>query len=95
MATAIQDFLKSAPHGAAQVLQLLAAAESLTDDVACEIYEVAPIKDLSADLFVKALHSRISSLPEIANGVSYRMSGENFKLFETRTQTTLSQYIER
>ena len=56
MATAIQDFLKSAPHGAAQVLQLLAAAESLTDDVACEIYEVAPIKDLSADLFVKALH---------------------------------------
>ena len=56
MATVIQDFLETAPDGAARVLQALAAAESLTDDVAREIYELEPIKGVSADLFVRALH---------------------------------------
>jgi tetratricopeptide (TPR) repeat protein len=56
MATVLQDFLETAPDGAARVLQALAAAESLTDDVAREIYELEPIRGVSADLFVRALH---------------------------------------
>ena len=35
---------------------MLAAAESLTDYVAQEIYELDPIEGVSADLFVRALH---------------------------------------
>ena len=56
MATVIQDFLETAPDGAVRVLQMLAVAESLTDDVAREIYELDPIKGVSASLFVRALH---------------------------------------
>jgi|GEM_PF-7064620 len=56
MTTAIQNFLETAPEGAAHVLQLLAIAESLTDNVARDIYVLEPIDGLSPDAFVKALH---------------------------------------
>ncbi|MFI4996299.1 MAG: tetratricopeptide repeat protein [Hyphomicrobiales bacterium] len=56
MSTIVEDFLESAPDGAASVLQALAAAESLTDDVARQIYKIKPIAGVPADLFVRALH---------------------------------------
>jgi tetratricopeptide (TPR) repeat protein len=56
MASIIQEFLEAAPQGTARVLQLLAAAESLTDEVARAVYGVAPIEGLSADVFLNALH---------------------------------------
>ena len=52
----VRDFIEKAPLGTARVLQGLAAAESLTDDIAKKIYELAPIKGVSADLFVEVLH---------------------------------------
>lgn len=54
--SSVQDFLEYAPEGAARVLQAFAAAESLTDVVAKQIYELDPIEGVSADLFVEALH---------------------------------------
>ena len=50
------DFLKDAPAGMDRVLQILANAESLTDDVAKKIFNLAPIKSVSPDLFIRALH---------------------------------------
>jgi tetratricopeptide (TPR) repeat protein len=50
------DFLKDAPSGAPRVLQILANAESLTDKVAQDIIDLAPIEGTSSELFVRALH---------------------------------------
>jgi hypothetical protein len=52
----IREFLSAAPEGAGRVLQLLAVAESLTDDAAQKIYELDPIEGLPADIFINALH---------------------------------------
>src|SRR5437660_4614777 len=54
--TAIDEFVKVAPPGADRVLQIFAAAESLTDEVAESLYALAPIDGVPSDLFVRALH---------------------------------------
>src|SRR5580700_2069193 len=56
MPSVVQDFLEGAPEGTARVLQLLATAESLTDDAARAVYEMAPVDGLSPDGFLGALH---------------------------------------
>src|SRR5436305_2021082 len=63
MTTIIEDFLETAPGGTGRVLQALAEAESLTDDVARQIYEIEPIEGVSADLFVRALHYANFTVP--------------------------------
>ena len=63
MTTIIEDFLETAPGGTGRVLQALAEAESLTDDVARQIYEIEPIEGGSADLFVRALHYANFTVP--------------------------------
>ena len=54
--SSVRYYVEAAPDGAARVLQALAVAESLTDDVAREIYELDPIEGLRAEFFVRALH---------------------------------------
>ncbi len=56
MPISIQEFLEIAPHGAARALQILATAESLTDDTARQLYDLAPVPGLTAELFIHALH---------------------------------------
>lgn len=51
----IRDFLNDAPVGAERTLQVLAVAESLTDRVAEELYEIAPIPGISGRKFLNAL----------------------------------------
>ena len=52
----LDTFLEAAPPGAKRALQVLSAAESLTDDAAKALYKIAPIEGVSADAFVSALH---------------------------------------
>src|SRR5688572_1697691 len=49
-------FLKEAPNGMAGALQVLSAAESLTDRVAAELYALSAIPGISPEVFVGALH---------------------------------------
>jgi tetratricopeptide (TPR) repeat protein len=49
------SFLKHAPAGTARAIQVLAAAESLTDEVARTLYELAPVEGIKAEGFLKAL----------------------------------------
>src|SRR5713226_4017759 len=55
-AAKIDEFVKVAPPGADRVLQIFAAAESLTDEVAEALYALSPIDGVPSDLFVRALH---------------------------------------
>lgn len=55
-------FLEAAPNGASRALALLAVPESLTDQVAAQLYELAPIKDISPAFFLAALdYSNLTS----------------------------------
>jgi len=51
----IGEFLADAPPGAARTLQVLAVAESLTDQVAEELYAIRPLPGVSGALFLDAL----------------------------------------
>ncbi|MBR7918267.1 tetratricopeptide repeat protein [Burkholderia vietnamiensis] len=56
MTSIAEDFIENSPAGTGRVLQMLAVAESLTDDVAMQLYELNPIPGVPAQLFVQALH---------------------------------------
>lgn len=61
----LDEFLQGAPDGVGPTLAALACAESLTDDVAREIYEQVPVPRLSADQFLSAF--KYSGLTEPRN----------------------------
>ena len=48
-------FLQTAPEGTGRTMQVLAAAESLTDSLAAELYQLAPVSEIDADFFLRAL----------------------------------------
>ena len=87
MASLVHDFLEAAPQGSSRVLELLATAESLTDEVAWAIYDIAPIEGLSASALSTLCTMQISSCPEIASGISPQKCGTNSKLSRLLTQT--------
>lgn len=52
----LNAFLSQAPEGANETLCLLAQAESLTDATAEQIYNLAPVAGVSAEIFIQMLH---------------------------------------
>jgi len=61
----LDDFLQDAPAGVGSTLAALACAESLTDEVAGEIYMKVPVPGLSAEQFLSAF--KYSGLTEPRN----------------------------
>lgn len=52
----VTEFIRKAPAGTGDVMQIFGAAESLTDEVAIKLYAIKPIAGLDANHFLLALH---------------------------------------